>query len=230
MHRHLEVEGTPENALSEISAGICLVDRLLNPSGWFRILAADVDERMVNLVGDGGDDDPFDHLVGIALEELAILEGPGLRLIAVDDQVGGSGGRQKAPLQAGRESGAAPPQKTRALDHFDQFVPGHRRRSPRLGIAVGRLVAVDRVAVGGMVGHPPGDDEGIGGHVRSPKALGRGAQWLEGRVRARSPGCFLDRPVEGLLAAEKPLHLIGFDHRRRGRSKPADQFPSFFAE
>ena len=63
---------------------------------------------MMNLVGDGRDDDPLDHLMGIALEQLAILEGPRLGLVGVDDQIGGSGRGEEAPLEAGREGGAAP--------------------------------------------------------------------------------------------------------------------------
>ena len=89
------------------------------------------------------------------------LKVPGLGLVAVDDQIGGSGRSEEAPLEAGREGGAAPAEKARTLDQFDEVGAGHRRRSPGLDVAIGRLIAVDGVAVGGMVGHAPGDDERV---------------------------------------------------------------------
>ena len=50
--------------------------------------------------------------MGIALEKLTILEGPRFGLVGVDDQIGRAGGGEEAPLESGRESGAAPAEKS----------------------------------------------------------------------------------------------------------------------
>jgi hypothetical protein len=56
---------------------------------------------MMNFVGDGRDDDSLDHLMGIALEELAVLERAWLGLVGIDHQIGRPGRGEKAPLEAG---------------------------------------------------------------------------------------------------------------------------------
>ena len=114
---------------------------------------------MVGFVGDGGDDDPLDHLVGVPFQELAVLEGPRLGLVGVDHEVGRPRRGQEAPLEPGREGSSAPPEQTRGLDLFDQVVPGHADGSSRLEVSAGGLVSVDRVGVGAMFGHPFGDEQ-----------------------------------------------------------------------
>ena len=72
------------------------------------VLAADEDERVAGVGGEGGDRDPLDQLVGVALHQLAVLEGPRLRLVGVAAQVlGHFAARQEGGLFAHREAGAA---------------------------------------------------------------------------------------------------------------------------
>ncbi len=74
MHRHLEVVVGPEDALAEVALLVGLFDCRLDPASRFWVLATDVDEGVMHLVGDRGDDDPLDHLVGVPLQKLAVLE------------------------------------------------------------------------------------------------------------------------------------------------------------
>ena len=73
-----------------------------------RELAAEVDERVVRLDRVRRDDDPFDELVGIALDEHVVFEGGRLAFVAVhrevarEDVLG-----QERPLLTGAEPRAA---------------------------------------------------------------------------------------------------------------------------
>jgi len=80
--------------------------------------------------GIGGDGDAFQHQVGIALHEIAVLEGAGLALVGVAEQVDGMAGyrMQEAPLAAGREAGAAPAAQARGRHLRDDVLGAHGER------------------------------------------------------------------------------------------------------
>ena len=140
----------------------------------------------------------------IALHEDAVLVGAGLGLVAVHHDVAGEhAGRAEAPLDAGREAGAAPAQQAGALDLLGDL--GRRHLVQRLGqrrVAAGLAVAVERVAVGQV---PAGRDD-----LRdlALAVVGRG------RVEIRH-----DRPPRRLVVAGQPHRLdvaVGRGHARPG--------------
>ena len=105
----LEVETAVEDVSPEVSLLGGLVDGLLQHQRLAVKLAADVDVGHVGADGVRRDDHALDQHVGIDVDDLAVLEGPGLRLVGVADQVLRLGGvlGHEAPLDAGRKSGAA---------------------------------------------------------------------------------------------------------------------------
>jgi hypothetical protein len=75
---------------------------------------------VVGVDGVGRDQHPLEELVGVALEQDAVLEGAGLHLVGVGDQVLRPGRalaeRHEAPLGRGGEAGAAAPTQAGVLD------------------------------------------------------------------------------------------------------------------
>ena len=91
-------------------------------------LAADVDMGSVCADEPGGDGHALDEAMGSAQHDLAVLEGPRLALVRVDDDVL----RRRAlpqdgvPLDRGGEAGAAAALKPRDLQLGEEGVPPHR--------------------------------------------------------------------------------------------------------
>ena len=86
------------------------------------VLAAQVDVGRARADGVAGDDQPFDELMRVALDDLPVLEGAGLALVAVAGEVASASGprlRHEAPLHAGAEAGAAAAAQTGGLDFLD---------------------------------------------------------------------------------------------------------------
>ena len=67
---------------------------------------------------EAGDDHPFDELVRVLVDDVAVLEGAGLGFVTVADEVDRLGvvGRDEAPLDAGRETCATPSAESGSLD------------------------------------------------------------------------------------------------------------------
>ena len=73
-----------------------------------RVLVAQVDVDGLGLDRPGGDQHAFEELVRLALQVVAVLEGAGLALVAVDRHQARAGlGAHEGPLAPGREAGAA---------------------------------------------------------------------------------------------------------------------------
>src|SRR6516164_5326893 len=73
--------------------------------------------------------------------DLAVLAGARLRLVGIDDEVGGAGialGHER-PFEAGREPGATPPAQARGLDLVDH--PVVTLVDQRLGLIPGATLA-----------------------------------------------------------------------------------------
>src|SRR5437773_3740979 len=102
------------------------------------VLTADVDERLLAPDGARGDQHAFDERVRVALEQVAVFEGPGLALVGVDHEVDRAGVvlRHERPFQPGGESGAAEAPKVRLLR-----LVGDRRRLHRPGLLPGGVTA-----------------------------------------------------------------------------------------
>ena len=108
MHDQRDAEAAAEDVLAEVALLVGLLGRRLEHVGLLLVLAADVDESLVDPGGVAGDDHALDQLVRVLLHQLAVLEGAGLGLVGVAAEVlvhvalG-----QEAGLGAHRESGAA---------------------------------------------------------------------------------------------------------------------------
>src|SRR2546428_13390316 len=96
------------------------------------------------------DEHPLDERVRVALEQVAVLERPGLALVGVDDEVHGPRVvlRDERPLRPRREARTAEPAEVGLLDLL-----GDRRRRARPGllpggVAAGLAVSRERVRVG----------------------------------------------------------------------------------
>ena len=146
--RDVDAELGAQDVLADVALGVGVVERLGDALLSQRHLAANVEEALGEAEGVAGDEAALDQLVRIALHEEAVLVGAGLGLVAVDHQVVRElAGRHEAPLDAGREAGAA------AAEHggvADLVVDGGRcavERPAQTLVAAGRLIPLDGEAV-----------------------------------------------------------------------------------
>jgi hypothetical protein len=81
----------------------------------------------------------------VVLQEHAVLERPGLRLVGVADQVVRAGrvGRDGLPLAAGRERGAAAPEQLGVADLTEHTLLAHLQRRAQSLVSAVRAIAVD---------------------------------------------------------------------------------------
>ena len=163
------------------------------------ILAADVDEGDLRLDCEGAQDDALDQLMRVVLHDDAVFEGAGLRLVGVDDEVARHGRRQKAPLHARGEAGAAAAADAAGLDLLDNLLRLHRRQHA-FGVFVAAVgnVGVDLVAVGLV------DARGEEAFLHAANAVGAGRLAAELGVAF---GCPALQRVEGLAAVDQVEHL-----------------------
>jgi hypothetical protein len=141
---------SPHHAVAEDAALVGVLEGALEDLGGLGVLAADID-----VAGGGGDriaadGAPLDELVGVVLHQQAVLEGARLRLVGVADEVLGLvlPLRDEAPLQAGREAGAAAPAQARLLHFVDDRVGLHLERLGEPLIAAVLLVAFESQGLG----------------------------------------------------------------------------------
>ncbi|OIQ75088.1 hypothetical protein GALL_432490 [mine drainage metagenome] len=132
------VPARAQDVLAEVACVARLLDRGLQLLDEPEELAPDVDEAELALHGPAADDHALDELVGVVLEDDAVLEGAGLALVAVAHQVAGGLplGRvlgHEGPFQAGREARAAAAPEARGLHllghgdglHLQGLLHGH---------------------------------------------------------------------------------------------------------
>ena len=139
VHDQVEVEPGAEDVLAEVALGVRLGDRVAQPAGGVHRLAADVDERPVGPDRVRGDDHALDQRVRVVRHQRQVLAGARLALVGVDHEVVrlAVALRDEAPLEAGREAGAATAAQAGVLDQLDQVVrvdlerPCAARRSRR---------------------------------------------------------------------------------------------------
>ena len=122
MHGHIDPVIMPQNGCSEDISFICFVDGMLKNLLLCRILPANVDIRIMGSERIAGEDDPLDEKMGITGEDLPVLEGARLALIAVDNNVFGTTvpiPLQKPPLGSRGCPAAAFAAQTADLDSID---------------------------------------------------------------------------------------------------------------
>ncbi len=131
---NLQVVTGAQDVLAEKPVGPRFRQRLVQQLGAVRHLAPDVDVGKFDVVGPTRDHHPLDQLVGIFVDDLAVLEGARLGLVGVADQVNrlATATVHKAPLQPGAEARSAPAAQP-GFQHFvaDDFLG-------RLALSVGQ--------------------------------------------------------------------------------------------
>ncbi len=108
-----------------------------------RVFVAQINVDVGGLDRPGGDQHPFQKSMRIGFEEIAVLEGAGLALVAIDRQQPRC--RLLAyqpPFAAGRKTGAAEPAQTRMLEGFDHLIAGALARQASLQQVIAALHAV----------------------------------------------------------------------------------------
>src|SRR5262249_45636860 len=153
------------DVLAEITLGVRLLDGFPHDEKLAHHLAADVEVGVVTADRDRADDAAFDELVRIPVEELAVLAGAGLRLIAVDDEMAGLGVvGVEAPLRARAEAGAAAATEVRFLPLVDDLGGLHADRLLQRGVAAALLEGRDLLL--GLVAEVLREELGreVGGH------------------------------------------------------------------
>ncbi len=125
-----------------------LVDGGLHPFQAEGELTADVDEHLGGPDGVRADDDALDELVRITLEEEVVLEGGGLALVAVDDQICRRSFATHGPLPPGREPGPAASEQADGVDLGGHLLRRHGHRLAQPFVPPGGQVALDGVRVG----------------------------------------------------------------------------------
>ena len=106
---NLDIESGAENVFAEKLVLACLFDRALEDLRALREFASYIYVRRSGIEGETGDGDPFEQLVRIFMNNVAVLERPRLRFVGITYQVN----RllfvrfDETPFHAARKSGAA---------------------------------------------------------------------------------------------------------------------------
>ena len=148
VQHHVHREVGAEDVLADVAGGVRLVQRSRDALVRVGHLAADVKEHLLGLDRIRADQGAFDELMRIALHQEAVLEGAGLGLVAVDDEVTGEHvRRQKTPLRAAREAGSAAAGQVGRLHFGDDLVRSAGEGRLQCRVATGAQVAVERMPV-----------------------------------------------------------------------------------
>ena len=150
MNVNLDVEPGAEHVAPHEIFLARFLDRALEDLRAFRKLAADVDVGRLRAERETGDQDSLDQLVGILVNNVAVLECPRLRFIGVADQVDRLFfvGLDKAPFHAAGKPGAAAAPQARSLHFVHDFRARHLDRLLQRLVAAVAQVAID---VGGVI-------------------------------------------------------------------------------
>jgi len=141
-----EIVAGAANALAEKVFRLGLGNRLLEDFRAKHEFAPDIDIGEMDVVGIARDDHPFEHLVRVLVDDLAVLEGAGLRFVGVADEIDRLGvflGIDEAPFHAAGKSGAAAPAQLGGLDLGDDVGPLHGEGFFQVLVAVLAQIAID---------------------------------------------------------------------------------------
>ena len=121
LYLYIEGEIRSEDLLSEEIVLAGLLDGLLGPFDREGILAADVDVTLLGAHGIPGQDHGFQKLMGIPFQDESVLEGSGLPLVGVADDILRRPRllSRPFPLEARGKTGASAAPKTRGRDFVD---------------------------------------------------------------------------------------------------------------
>jgi len=114
------------------------------------VLAADVDEAALAAGGEGGDGHRLEDRERVLLHQDAVLEGAGLRLVGVADEIVRAHrlARHRLPLPSGREGGAAATDELRVEDLAQHSLGAEREGPAQRRVAAVRSVVVEALGVG----------------------------------------------------------------------------------
>ena len=158
----------PEDVRADEVRGPGLGNRLLQDLRALGELPADVDVGALHLVREAGDHDPLEQLVGVLVDDVAVLEGPRLGFVGVYNQVDRLAALpvEQRPLDAARESRATAAPEARLLDVVHDLLGLPSYRFPQGLVAAVSHVAIQVVRVPGLVNVPEDQPELFwGGHA-----------------------------------------------------------------
>ena len=140
----------PKRLFAQITFGPGLLDGLIEPGFGEIVFPPDVDEAFAGPHRKAGNGYALQDLMGVALHDVTVLDGPRFPFIGVaDDIFGGDGeGPGEGPLEAGRESGAAPAANPGGLDFLHHRLRGHGgHRLFEIGVPSPGQIGIDAVGV-----------------------------------------------------------------------------------
>ena len=123
-----EVEAGAEDVLAKEPVGLGFGDGLLQDFRAEREFATDVEVGQMHIEREGGDDHPFDQLVRILVDDVAVFERAGLGFVGVADEIDrlGLAGADEPPFDAARETRAAASAQGGGFDFVDDVAGSHR--------------------------------------------------------------------------------------------------------
>ena len=168
------------------------LDRVLEPRGRERILAADVEEALLGAGREPGDRQRLDDRERILLHQHAVLERAGLGLVGVADEVVRPDGllATASHFTPGGERRAAPPEELRVLDLADHALGTELDRPPQRLVAAVRPIVVERRRI------DDADPRGATGASRASLGLRRDVPCL--RTAHRRPRPAVEERIETL--------------------------------
>src|ERR1043166_4989766 len=130
MYENLDVEAGPKHIFPEKVVRSRFLNRVFQDGRSMRKLAPDIDVGGVNVERETGDQNSFEQLMGIFMNNVTILKRAWLRFVGITDQVN----RplfvrfDEAPFNAAGKSGAAAAAESRDFHFVDDVLSGHRDR------------------------------------------------------------------------------------------------------
>ena len=200
---------SPITSVAEEAAPPRLRERVLEGVQCLGVLAAQVDVALRAARRVRGDRHRLDERERVALEQGAILERPGLRLVGVADEVVRPRrlSRDRLPLHPCRERGAAAAEELRVLHLAEHALRAELDRAAQRGIASLRAVVVEAPGVDDT--DPPQQPQRAVARLRKRRGRRRGGLTArEQRQHVRGARRRL-RPLERLAAGDR-------DERGRG--------------
>ncbi len=198
------------------------------------ILVAKVDVDLLRLDRPSGDQHAFQHAVRVSLQEIAVLEGPGLAFIGVDrHQPRARLLTHQSPFLAGGEAGAAKPAQPGAFHTGDDLIGLTRARSASFKEAIAAVIPIGlQAAMGdgrrlGRAGSQGGADAGrVRGRQQTAADMGRRRLVAGADARSRqhphASSCRGSNLVQQALGTgERAAQRVADAHRHLGRRRRA---------
>src|SRR5207249_4975079 len=136
MDDDIQVEAAPLDVLAQPASGVSFFHCPIEAIGWPKILAPNVDVRLVAPDREGSDQHALQKCMRVALEDVSILESPRFPFVGVDDQILGFRAAlwDERPFSSCRKSGSAQTAKVGPRDLVDDLRRRHRERLPGCGV------------------------------------------------------------------------------------------------